>query len=193
MCLLIQDAASSLSTVLSCIILFSTLAKTLSLKLAANRAGIKGNLITLLIRDGTMYLGSTLVLGILQSVLFHVNSRVPGIMVMIGPDTWLRPVLVLHMILALKTIDQVSMASLPEIHTSYFSSLHFMGNVGAPLKTLDERENEDEASNPEVSAKQVIENPLSIGLLDDDYISPSDRRERKLMQASEAERKAEQV
>ncbi|KAI0781921.1 hypothetical protein C8Q75DRAFT_812066 [Abortiporus biennis] len=183
----LQDAFSALGGVLSFLVLCSTLAKTLALKTAANQAGIKGTLITLLIRDGTLYLCLTFVLNILEAILFNIHSQAPGIEVILGPVDWLRPIILSRMILDLKSIDQVSMASLPDIRSSRFSSINFVGNIGGPLNTLPVNENdstdEDQlvtssgATVPRISAKQIIEDPLSIGLFDEKYDDPNVERE----------------
>ncbi|KAL4251377.1 hypothetical protein ABKN59_005566 [Abortiporus biennis] len=154
---------------------------------AANQAGIKGTLITLLIRDGTLYLSLTFVLNILEAILFNIHSQAPGIEVILGPVDWLRPIILSRMILDLKSIDQVSMASLPDIRSSRFSSINFVGNIGGPLNTLLVNENdsaeEDQmatssgATVPRISAKQIIEDPLSIGLFDEKYDNPNVERE----------------
>ncbi|KAL4245449.1 hypothetical protein ABKN59_007977 [Abortiporus biennis] len=102
---------------------------------AAKRAGVKGTLITLLIRDGTTYLCLTFILSLLQAIAVNIQSRVAGIVVIVGPTNSLRPIIVSRMILDLKSMDRVSMASLSHLHSSRFSSVHFVGNIGAPLNT----------------------------------------------------------
>ncbi|KAI0782177.1 hypothetical protein C8Q75DRAFT_533511 [Abortiporus biennis] len=178
MCRIISDAASALSITFTFLVMCATLAKTLSLKRVANRAGIKGNLVTLLIRDGTLYLSLTIILDILETVLFNVESRVAGIVVILGPVSWLRPIIVSRMILDLKSIDRISTSSLPEQHTSRFSSIMFVGNIGAPLNMTPINEIvEDEPEETEISGatitpvtlKQLSEDPLSIGLFDEQY------------------------
>ncbi|KAL4247648.1 hypothetical protein ABKN59_007651 [Abortiporus biennis] len=178
----LQVAASALSIALSFLVLCGTLSKTLALKRAARQAGIKSSLVSLLIRDGTAYLCLTLALNLLQTIIFNIQSTIASIEVIIGPIIWFRGIILSRMILDLRTIDQVSMASLPEIHTSRFGSVQFIGNVGAPLNMsfMNDLEDEDEADRETirfgalgdgVPAKQIIEDPLSIGLLDDNYNS----------------------
>ncbi|KAI0783789.1 hypothetical protein C8Q75DRAFT_736617 [Abortiporus biennis] len=172
----VADATTALSITLSFLVMCGTLVKTLTLKRAAKRAGVKGTLITLLIRDGTTYLCLTFILSLLQAIAVNIQSRVAGIVVIVGPTNSLRPIIVSRMILDLKSMDRVSMASLSHLHSSRFSSVHFVGNIGAPLNTtlMGQPEGEDVFTNSDgtvtfVSAKQVIENPLSIGLLDGYY------------------------
>ncbi|KAL4245471.1 hypothetical protein ABKN59_007978 [Abortiporus biennis] len=136
------------------------------------------------LQDGTIYLCLTFILNILQTAIFNVSNRVPG-MELAFPEEFglhrLRPVIVSHMILDLKEIDQVVMGSQAETgHSGRFSSIHFVGNVGAPLNTSLMGDN-DEVSRPciitPVSTKQFIEDPLSIGLFGEEVIDPdSDRR-----------------
>ncbi|KAL4252769.1 hypothetical protein ABKN59_005416 [Abortiporus biennis] len=134
----------------------------------------------LLNRDGTIQLCLSFILNILEATLFNVDSEAADIVVLIGPITWLTHVIVSRMILDLKTIDQITMASIPDLAglSNRFSSIHFVGNIGAPLDTLSIREPSDNdmgesfeitTSVITVSAKQAIENPLSIGLLDERY------------------------
>ncbi|KAI0783788.1 hypothetical protein C8Q75DRAFT_810583 [Abortiporus biennis] len=166
--LAVWDAASALSIIFSFLVLCGTLVKTLKLKRIANQAGLRQGLTTLLIRDA----------------IFNVSNRVPG-MELAFPEEFglhrLRPVIVSHMILDLKEIDQVVMGSQAETgHSGRFSSIHFVGNVGAPLNTSLMGDN-DEVSRPciitPVSTKQFIEDPLSIGLFGEEVIDPdSDRR-----------------
>ncbi|KAL4254937.1 hypothetical protein ABKN59_004340 [Abortiporus biennis] len=113
-----------------------------------------------------------------DSVLFNVESRVAGIVVILGPVSWLRPIIVSRMILDLKSIDRISTSSLPEQHTSRFSSIMFVGNIGAPLNMTPINEIvEDEPEETEISGatitpvtlKQLSEDPLSIGLFDEQY------------------------
>ncbi|KAI0785671.1 hypothetical protein C8Q75DRAFT_809263 [Abortiporus biennis] len=162
----IQDAASAISITFSFFVLCGTLVKTLSLKRAAKQANLKSSLVSLLIRD--------------EATLFNVDSEAADIVVLIGPITWLTHVIVSRMILDLKTIDQITMASIPDLAglSNRFSSIHFVGNIGAPLDTLSIREPSDNdmgesfeitTSFVAVSAKQAIENPLSIGLFDERY------------------------
>ncbi|KAI0794831.1 hypothetical protein C8Q75DRAFT_747617 [Abortiporus biennis] len=178
----LQVAASALSIALSFLVLCGTLSKTLALKRAARQAGIKSSLVSLLIRDGTAYLCLTLALNLLQTIIFNIQSTIASIEVIIGPIIWFRGIILSRMILDLRTIDQVSMASLPEIHTSRFGSVQFIGNVGAPLNMsfMNDLEDEDEADTETthfgafgdgIPAKQIIEDPLSIGLLDANYNS----------------------
>ncbi|KAL4254554.1 hypothetical protein ABKN59_003178 [Abortiporus biennis] len=131
-----------------------------------------GSLVSLLIKDGTIYLCSTLIINMLHVIVTSPHiSVVAAFGVIAGLSERIRPIILSRMILDLKSIDQVSMVSLPDIATSRFSSIHFIGNIGAPLNTSFMRENEDEDEEicGAVSAKQVIDDPLSIGLLDRQY------------------------
>ncbi|KAL4245144.1 hypothetical protein ABKN59_010519 [Abortiporus biennis] len=109
----------------------------------------------LLIRDGTLYLCVTFVLNILDACVVSTSPKTPDIEVLIGPGTWLCPILI------------------SRTHSSRFSSMHFVGNVGAPLNITSSYDYEGEdgipCDTPFVSARQVLENPLSIGLLDETY------------------------
>ncbi|KAL4246452.1 hypothetical protein ABKN59_008185 [Abortiporus biennis] len=178
--IVVLDAGSALGVVFSFLVLCGTLAKTLELKRVANGAGIKGSLVSLLIRDGTAYLCLSLVLDILEEILSNIEGSTAGIEVIIGPVNRLRPIILSRMILDLRSIDRVSMASLPHIHSSRFSSINFVGNIGAPLNMsrMDENEDDNERGVPggtigsRVSARQLVEDPLSIGLLDEQYDNP---------------------
>ncbi|KAI0783811.1 hypothetical protein C8Q75DRAFT_782194 [Abortiporus biennis] len=170
----LQDTGSALGILFSSLLLCATLMKTLALKRVADRAGLKGSLISLLIRDGTTYLCLTIILNIIQAIISqsNVESKAPGVLALGGLVVRLRPIIVSHMILDLKSIDQIFMASLPEVHSSRFSSIDFVGNIGAPLDapSMDANDGEETvATITLVSAKQIIEDPLSIGLLDEEY------------------------
>ncbi|KAL4242431.1 hypothetical protein ABKN59_011813 [Abortiporus biennis] len=112
----LQDTGSALGILFSSLLLCATLMKTLALKRVADRAGLKGSLISLLIRDGTTYLCLTIILNIIQAIISqsNVESKAPGVLALGGLVVRLRPIIVSHMILDLKSIDQISMASLPE-------------------------------------------------------------------------------
>ncbi|KAI0783813.1 hypothetical protein C8Q75DRAFT_782211 [Abortiporus biennis] len=148
-----SDIGSALAITFSFLILCGTLTKTLKLKRAADQAQLKGNLVSLLIRDGMVLATTAFSNGISLTCRF-------------------RHILLSRMILDLKSIDQISMASLQYMTSSQFSSIHFIGNIGAPLDILIE----DEANisgaaidTTRSSVKQLLEDPLSIGLLDEQY------------------------
>ncbi|KAI0791768.1 hypothetical protein C8Q75DRAFT_756185 [Abortiporus biennis] len=169
----LTDASGFIGVIFSFLVLCGTLAKTLKLWRFASQAGIKGSLVSLLIKDGTIYVCSTLIINMLHVIVTSPHiSVVAAFGVIAGLSERIRPIILSRMILDLKSIDQVSMVSLPEIATSRFSSIHFIGNIGAPLNTSFMRENEDEDEEEicgAVSAKQIIDDPLSIGLLDRQY------------------------
>ncbi|KAL4245146.1 hypothetical protein ABKN59_010531 [Abortiporus biennis] len=145
---------------------------TLKLKRAADQAQLKGNLVSLLIRDGMVYLCLSFILDILAAILYNTDTKVAGIMVMVAPCNWFRHILLSRMILDLKSIDQISMASLQYMTSSQFSSIHFIGNIGAPLDILIEDEANISGAAIDAtrsSVKQLLEDPLSIGLLDEQY------------------------
>ncbi|KAI0783790.1 hypothetical protein C8Q75DRAFT_736618 [Abortiporus biennis] len=145
----VQDAAASLSITFSFLVLTGTLAKTLVLKRAADRVGIKGNLISLLIRDGSVYLCLTLIVDILQPVLFNIGGKDTSLSIIAGPVTWFRPIVISRMILDLKNINKIPSASHPSWSTAQMSTVQFMGNVGAPLDTyLMNDEDEDNITTP---------------------------------------------
>ncbi|KAI0783807.1 hypothetical protein C8Q75DRAFT_810597 [Abortiporus biennis] len=120
-------------------------------------------------------------------IIFEVDSTIESVEVIAGASIiWLRNIAILRMILDLKSIDQVSIASLPDMQCSRFSSIYFIGNIGAPLGTMDTKNDEDEeavipkeVTVTRVSARQIIEDPLSIGLLDGKYNNSNIKSERE--------------
>ncbi|KAL4245462.1 hypothetical protein ABKN59_007964 [Abortiporus biennis] len=181
------NTSAALSMVFSILVLLGTLGKTLTLKMAAKRIGMKGNLLSLLIRDGTTYLCVNVILKSLEAILFNFKTAKLGSSanILIGPMTWFSPIIISRMILDLKSIHQVSTSgSLSDLQSSQISSIRFIGSIGAPLNdttVMTENEDEDEATNPDtattrlVSIKQIIEDPLSIGLFDEKYNSATER------------------
>ncbi|KAL4243607.1 hypothetical protein ABKN59_011881 [Abortiporus biennis] len=114
------------------------------------------------------------------TLFLNEGNRVVGLVVIVGPSTWLVSIVLSCMILDLKVIDQVTMASLPEIYGSCFNSINFIGNIGCPLDMSpmgeigeDEAETSRVASISQISVKQIVEDPLSIDLLDDEYYGDS--------------------
>ncbi|KAI0792271.1 hypothetical protein C8Q75DRAFT_752133 [Abortiporus biennis] len=175
--------------------LCGTLAKTFEVKRAATQAGIKATLTTLLIRDGTAYLLFNFIGNILTIAHKSLNNTVvraistsvreavqtvptttlqPGFEVTVGFTTGFVPIIISRLILNLRNIDdQVIQASLPELsqNSSHISSLRIIGNVGAPvsMSLIDTDEDEEDyipATTTQVSARQIVENPLTVGLFD---------------------------
>ncbi|KAL4245467.1 hypothetical protein ABKN59_007976 [Abortiporus biennis] len=132
-----QDAAASLSITFSFLVLTGTLAKTLVLKRAADRVGIKGNLISLLIRDGSVYLCLTLIVDILQPVLFNIGGKDTSLSIIAGPVTWFRPIVISRMILDLKNINKIPSASHPSWSTAQMirAKLDSLMNMHEPART----------------------------------------------------------
>ncbi|KAI0783802.1 hypothetical protein C8Q75DRAFT_810593 [Abortiporus biennis] len=121
--------------------------------------------------------------------LYPLQSPYGGcLLISTVPDNLSRrfsPIIISRMILDLKSIHQVSTSgSLSDLQSSQISSIRFIGSIGAPLNdttVMTENEDEDEATNPDtattrlVSIKQIIEDPLSIGLFDEKYNSATER------------------
>ncbi|KAJ3483238.1 hypothetical protein NLI96_g6457 [Meripilus lineatus] len=148
--------------VLHLFIMALTWVKTYGIKQDARKAGFEASLVTLLIRDGTLYFGGHLLINIIGII---INYTIPG-------DGELSPlssysytfssILFTRFILNLRLVDNDSKSIDTTLHYSSINfATSFAGNMGAPLESNSE-DTEDRLVFT-VSQHQM-ENPLSIGL-----------------------------
>ncbi|KAI0784945.1 hypothetical protein C8Q75DRAFT_735712 [Abortiporus biennis] len=177
----IYTAATALLLVQDVLVLASTVVKTIDVKRAANRANIGASLSTLLLRDGTLYFIAAILSHALALVVAYTALDAPSISVIIGPIEVILSILVSRFILNLKQIDLNRECS---VGSTGMSSVNFAWNLGAPLSIPnysnghgDPSANYMHEAATKVSFKQLAEDPLTIGLFDDDIHEATTRSE----------------
>ncbi|KAL4252471.1 hypothetical protein ABKN59_002786 [Abortiporus biennis] len=178
---IVYTAATALLLVQDVLVLASTVVKTIDVKRAANRANIGASLSTLLLRDGTLYFIAAILSHALALVVAYTALDAPSISVIIGPIEVILSILVSRFILNLKQIDLNRECS---VGSTGMSSVNFAWNLGAPLSIPnysnghgDPSANYMHEAATKVSFKQLAEDPLTIGLFDDDIHEATTRSE----------------
>ncbi|KAI0786274.1 hypothetical protein C8Q75DRAFT_735010 [Abortiporus biennis] len=136
--------------------LIATVLKTFSIKRIADTARMRHSLAKLLMRDGSLYLCITWAMQVLEifTVVSEHTGRNPG-------------------------SEFIQGLSLVESNGLRMSSIQFMGNIGAPVSTFrsdgeavipsdDEEANQVSRSQSFVINVEDLDNPLMIGLQEDD-------------------------
>ncbi|KAJ3483229.1 hypothetical protein NLI96_g6456 [Meripilus lineatus] len=140
-----------------------TWAKTYNVKKAATQAGVRADLVTLIIRDGTLYFGIHLIINVVAVVTDYTLPS--GASPLADFANACPAVLFTRFILNLRTTnesDNAASGSLPNSTIDFARSV--TGNIGAPLEyTRSEDASVDEAYT---SSEQEKENPLFLGILD---------------------------
>ncbi|KAL4245450.1 hypothetical protein ABKN59_007975 [Abortiporus biennis] len=182
---LVLDCSAAFGLAFGILVLLGTLVKTLKLREIAKQAGVKTTLTSLLIRDGTLYLILSIFISTLGPIVLYTDSKVASVELLAGPLSGFGPIIASRFILSLRVIDAVEReTSQPGQYSSQLSSIRIVGNVGAPLNSsimeddfhdyTDSYETDTDAETrvetSGISARQVVEDPLTIGLFVDEPV-----------------------
>ncbi|KAJ3478194.1 hypothetical protein NLI96_g9925 [Meripilus lineatus] len=164
-----------LSSVLvtNALVLILTQVKTNRIRKAAIEAGFQSNLLTLIMRDGTIYFGIdaiAIVIAITLNYTIYTAFNLAGTV-----SNVVASILFAHFILKLRTLNNNSID--PDVTTSRHRiaiqvAAGITGNIGAPLEYADS-DFEESYTRVNSSVEGQIENPLGIGILDVDLVDGS--------------------
>ncbi|KAI0783791.1 hypothetical protein C8Q75DRAFT_736619 [Abortiporus biennis] len=189
----VLDCSAAFGLAFGILVLLGTLVKTLKLREIAKQAGVKTTLTSLLIRDDEGYHGTlvnlehslSIFISTLGPIVLYTDSKVASVELLAGPLSGFGPIIASRFILSLRVIDAVEReTSQPGQYSSQLSSIRIVGNVGAPLNSsimdddfddyTDSYETDTDAETrvetSGISARQLVEDPLTIGLFVDEPI-----------------------
>ncbi|KAL4245367.1 hypothetical protein ABKN59_009491 [Abortiporus biennis] len=134
----------------------------------------------MMIRSGSFYLFILAVVAIIDTIMvFNAESLI--LQVLLAFVITIQPILVNRIILSFREIDAIDshLASRQGSVAGRVNSIDFMGNIGAPLDSnllpadIDTSARGNNNGNEDdhvlqVTTRQLLENPLTIGILDQD-------------------------
>ncbi|KAH9947315.1 hypothetical protein B0H21DRAFT_348005 [Amylocystis lapponica] len=156
-CLIASDA----------IVLLVTWANTYKIKKHADRIDVKAPLVTLLLRDGTLYFLLLLLLNILHMALYLANIFVDMIY-FIGPISSVimsRFLLNLRQVYLTDNIDETRTSTRSNVSDMRFAA-SFVGNLGAPLSYGESRTFRPETTRSACFSNDGIVSPADSGGFD---------------------------